>query len=617
MWPEGATLRFRGSHWFLILVLFQTVLAFNCGQNSPVTIVPVNDPSAVSVTVSPGTAAVTTGQTLQLTANVTGTDKKDVTWTIFSSSTNAGTIDSSGLYKAPGTALLAPVRVQAASVANPTKTAVATVWVVGQGTVSTTNNPLVAKYSITVPDGGSVKVDFGPDASYGLNTLTQPAPTGGGPVNMLVAGMRASSTYHMQATVDLPGGLQFQDADHTFQTGAVPSTTVTQMNVTTSSTLSPQPGLYMMDFVGAGAGSTLLQAVAVDLEGNVIWYYPFDSQNGHLIVNPIKLLPNGHLMMIIGPPSQSAVGNPYDDYSVLREIDLAGNTIRQISIPELNQKLSALGVTWTALDMHHDFVYIPEGTAKGHVVVLVNHAETVGGTQVLGDALVDLDKNFNPDWVWDTFDHLDVNRHPYSATDWTHSNGLDYSPDDGNLLLSVRLQAWVVKIDFEDGQGSGDILWRFGYQGDFTMENGGSVDWPYAAHYPIILSPNSTGTFKFGMFDNGTGRVMSDGTICGTSGAPACYSRVPIFSIDEATKSTQVLWQDILPMYSPILGSIQVLKNNDITFDIGDYNGSPREAHVLEVTQETSPQVVWELDETGLWAYRAEHLPSLYPSVQW
>jgi len=466
-----------------------------------------------------------------------------------------------------------------------------------------------------VPDGGNAKIEFGPDTSCGLGTGTSPAPTGGGPVNVLVAGMRAFSAYHMRAVVALPGGAQFQDDDHTFETQGPPSNVIPQMTVTASSSLTPNPGVYMMDLVGAT--TTLLHAVAVDLQGNLIWYYDFDDQGGELIINPIKLLPNGHLMVIIGPVSQAAVGNPYDDLSVLREIDLAGNTIRQITIPELNQKLANLGVTWTALDMHHDFAYISEGPAKGHVVVIVNHTENINGTQVLGDALVDLDQNFNPVWVWDTFDHLDVNRHPYSATDWTHSNGIDYSPDDGNLLLSVRLQGWVVKIDYEDGQGSGDILWRFGYQGNFTMQNGGSADWPYAAHYPIILSPNSTGTFKFGMFDNGSGRVFDDGTVCGTAGANPCYSRVPIFSIDETDKTTQVLWQDILPMYAPILGSMQILDNNDVTFDIGDNSGSPETARVMEVTPETSPQVVWQLDETGQWSYRAEHLSSLYPGVQW
>jgi hypothetical protein len=54
----------------------------------------------------------------------------------------------------------------------------------------------------------------------------------------------------------------------------------------------------------------------------------------------------------------------------------------------------------------------------------------------------------------------------------------------------------VIKIDYEDGQGSGDILWRLGYQGDFTLTNGQSSDWVFAQHYPTFVSPNSTGVFN-------------------------------------------------------------------------------------------------------------------------
>ena len=120
-----------------------------------------------------------------------------------------------------------------------------------------------------------------------------------------------------------------------------------------------------------------------------------------------------------------------------------------------------------------------------------------GTTNVLGDVLIDVDQNFNPDWVWNSFDHLDVNRHPYLFPDWTHSNALLYSADDHNLLLSVRHQNWIVKIDFEDGQGSGNILWRLGAGGDFQLAGGTDpTDWFYAQHGPNYFSTNTTGVFK-------------------------------------------------------------------------------------------------------------------------
>jgi hypothetical protein len=91
---------------------------------------------------------------------------------------------------------------------------------------------------------------------------------------------------------------------------------------------------------------------------------------------------------------------------------------------------------------------------NGHWLCLVNSTKPFtdlpgypGVTPVLGDALVDLDTNLQPVWVWNSFDHLDVNRHPYLFPDWTHSNAIAYSADDGNLLLSIRHQNWVIKID--------------------------------------------------------------------------------------------------------------------------------------------------------------------------
>jgi hypothetical protein len=37
----------------------------------------------------------------------------------------------------------------------------------------------------------------------------------------------------------------------------------------------------------------------------------------------------------------------------------------------------------------------------------------------------------------------------------------------------------------------------------------------------------------------------------------------------------------------------------------------------LEITQTSSPQVVWQLQIPNQNSYRTIHLPSLYPDVQW
>ena len=234
---------------------------------------------------------------------------------------------------------------------------------------------------------------------------------------------------------------------------------------------------------------------------------------------------------------------------------------------------------------------------------------------VLGDALVDLNPNHNPVWVWDTFDHLDVNRHPMNFPDWTHCNAIFYSADDGNLLLSSRHQSWVMKIDYQNGQGAGDLLWRLGYQGDFTLTNGQNPDWFYAQHYANVVSPNTTGVFELLLFDNGDDRVVdASGDACGTSGQPACYSRVPILQVDETAMTATLLWQDNLsPVYSFWGGSAQQLGDGDLVFGMSAPSDDPTGARYMEVTSDPTPQVVLQMEVSGQNAYRAVHLPSLYP----
>ena len=81
--------------------------------------------TAVNVAISPTSVSVIAGNTRQFTATVTGTSNTTVTWSVQES--GGGTISASGLYTAPATA--GTYHVRAASVADPTKSASATVTV--------------------------------------------------------------------------------------------------------------------------------------------------------------------------------------------------------------------------------------------------------------------------------------------------------------------------------------------------------------------------------------------------------------------------------------------------------------------------------------------------------
>jgi arylsulfate sulfotransferase len=48
-----------------------------------------------------------------------------------------------------------------------------------------------------------------------------------------------------------------------------------------------------------------------------------------------------------------------------------------------------------------------------------------------------------------------------------------------------------------------------------------------------------------------------------------------------------------------------------------DLSGVGLDSQIFEVTDEATPQTVWNLTTPGSNMYRAFRMPSLYPSVQW
>lgn len=128
----------------------------------------------------------------------------------------------------------------------------------------------------------------------------------------------------------------------------------------------------------------------------------------------------------------------------MREIALAGDTVREISIDDLNSELATANCAECNVTLdtfHHDVEPLP----NGHWLVLANTTMVLSDTStprlinsapttVLGDVIVDLDHNLQPVWAWNEFNHLDPNHHPFSFPDWSHTNAIIYSKNDGNIL---------------------------------------------------------------------------------------------------------------------------------------------------------------------------------------
>jgi arylsulfate sulfotransferase len=445
---------------------------------------------------------------------------------------------------------------------------------------------------------------------------------GGAVVNVMVAGMRPQTKYHMRAHVDSPTD-SWVDQDHTFTTGALPNLPFPKIAVTRPSPSASFPENAGIEMITVTTANT--PALFTDRDGNPIWYYDVGQSS---LPYMFKLLPNGNMIVMIttSPTSFTAT-------SSIREIDLAGNLVRKLDIPTLDQRMQAAGFDFAPDNYTHDLVPLD----NGHLIVLVNFSKQLSGVSgstgaqaVVGDALIDLDENWNPVWAWNSFDYLDPNRHLAGLPDWTHANAVAYSPNDGNLLLSLRHQSWILKIDYSNGTGTGNVLWRLGFQGDLALTvNGVPTDdpslWFSFQHFPALISQTGPQTM-LGVWDNGDNRVLNvQGVICGPPPVynVPCYSRATIYQIDDSAKVADLAWADSPGLFSLWGGSINELANGNVEFDanapVGPPDPNAPASVIQEVTQTSTPQVVWQMVITPNTAnaYRAYRYPSLYNGVTW
>ncbi len=355
-----------------------------------------------------------------------------------------------------------------------------------------------------------------------------------------------------------------------------------------------------------------MKAVITDRDANPIWYYDTGVAQGYWPYT-YKLMPNGHMIFSI---TQTVAQG-----TILREVDLAGNTVREMNAGVLAQKMQAVGFNFQIGGFHHDLIPMD----NGHLILLCNYYQPFtdlpgypGVTKVLGDAAVDLDPDWNPVWAWSAFDHLDVNRHPNGLPDWTHGNAVVYSPNDGNLLLSMRHQSWVIKIDY-NSTGAGDVLWKLGYQGDFSLPTDDPSEWFSFQHYrqPARAVPQMT----LAIWDNGDNRVMNTamGRYAGLREALRVIPEPQFFRLMKAPRRRRCCGTICPGLFSFFAGSINQLQNGNVEFDLNAPSGAvPFAAQVQEVTHTADPQIVWQMTVPfPTYAYRAYRMPSLYPGVSW
>ena len=177
-----------------------------------------------------------------------------------------------------------------------------------------------------------------------------------------------------------------------------------------------------------------------------------------------------------------------------------------------------------------------------------------------------LDKNFQVAWVWDAFKWLDTSRLPTLGEgpgDWLHANSIGWSPEDGDLIVSLRSQDWVIKIDYANGTGDGHIVWTLGQGGDFT----------------VIAPP---GTHPRGSPTSTTCPISTTRRSCssmtGTSATRQTRLRIAADRNGSSTSKTMTATLVVnadLGNYSAALGSAQMLPNGNLAFTSGFLGTAP------------------------------------------
>ena len=419
--------------------------------------------------------------------------------------------------------------------------------------VTPSANPFVYIFSAPGCREGSMKVQFQSAGGIVQNTPPQACRLEQR-LNFYLAGMLPSVACTAHSIVET-GTTVVTGPAVTF-TPSASMVTLPAVSLLTNGQAPAVDGLLLQSRIGGSP-------IATDLSGNIVWSGPSD------ISFLTRTVTGGTFLGIY----ENEDVDPSQQY--FREFDLAGITLAETNAAQVNRQLATLGVH-PINGFHHE----ARKLSNGEYLVLADSERILtdvqgpGAVDVIGDTILVLDQNLQVVWTWDAFDHLDTSRQailgetctapnpgcaPWylatTANDWLHGNALQLTPD-GNILYSIRHQDWVIKIDYELGAGSGDVLWHLGNAGDFQIVSSDPSPWFSHQHDANFESDN----VSFLVFDDGNTRAATN---------PAAHSRGQMLHVDQHDMVATLVLNADVGSYSTAVGSAEALPNGDYHFDSG------------------------------------------------
>jgi hypothetical protein len=366
---------------------------------------------------------------------------------------------------------------------------------------------------------------------------------------LLVFGMRANTTYHLQIVSATQDGETHQSDILTYETGELPFPDL-RTEVDIHDPDAAQDGWTLANVVVWDALCPTI-AVIFDMEGYPIWYYEMGAVDGSADV-VVRMLDDGHILIGGGIP---VGGHPV-------EVDMAGEIWW-----EGPEQVASFGVSG---NMHHTFESLPNGDYDTLVFDFVDGR--------LFDIITQFDASGTHVWTWRTEDHL-----PCESEFGQKGNKTSIDLDDRAAYYHHADNGLLYKIDYD----TSEILWSLGENGDFVMLTEHDEPWFMQAHDPEIL-----GNGNLLAYDNGSGERD--------------YSRVVEYALDEASLTAELVWEypgqlgdDV--WVASALGDADRLDNGNTLITVGSFRAGESPNRIFEVTAEGT--IVWQMRQ---WAQSGE-----------
>ncbi|MCH8829380.1 MAG: aryl-sulfate sulfotransferase [Planctomycetes bacterium] len=465
-------------------------------------------------------------------------------------------------------------------------------------------------------------------------------------------GLKPSRTYRFRLIlIDAAGKTVRADQPLEHTTGPLPAD-FPPIRTLISKPGQMEPGVTVFNVVQwvNGAGNEKLgYIIAVDAKGEVVWYFRADHP-----ISVVKRLRNGHLLYM----RQHRV----HPWSAIVEIDMLGNVIKSwYAAARIRRGKGPRNAVPLAVDtFHHDLLETPAGTfrtittevrrLRKYPVSETGPSLQMSPANVVGDVIVEFDRSGKILKKWKLLNLLDPQRIGYGSLshfwdgrcyrgfaksggtrDWSHANSLFHDPKTKSMIVSVRHQDAVVKIDEKTNR----IVWILanphnwrGRWRRLLLKPIGPLKWPYHQHAPKITS---AGTLL--MYDNGNYQASP---FQRKLAARENSTRVVEFAIDEKNLTVRQVWEyrgePGERYYCPLFGEADLLEktgnilisDGGMIFDAQNQStdqvpGDRQWARIIELSRDGPTRKVFEIrigDENdrrvGWSLYRGKRYPGSF-----